>query len=283
MNARHSLVPWVALLTVAIAGGPAATSPSAEEATVSGTMTANGAVVKLPFVYVWALEKGFYEESDPTWRILFVEHAIAERDLDDMVSDTAYVELGITKTAEFGDQPELQVYSQSIKLAADSGGNISGGTYPKLELTSAGPESFAGRVWLPDPMEFFDDTIQYDFTFSAPLSHPNAPVGDPLPAGGGEPGAAYLAWVAAVHSGDLAKIKAMVPAEMAAELDGEDAKAGIEMLAILTPTDVKILGGSSDGKTAVLQVEGMMDTEKVKGEVTLDKMEGHWVASKSSW
>ena len=283
MSVRRSVVVWFVMVVAVVAGGLAPDARAGEGASVSGTFTANGTAVALPFVYVWALDKGFYNDSDPAWKVLFVERAVAERELDEMVWDAAYVELGITRTAEFGEEPELQVYSQDIKLSADSGGNLSGGTYPKLVLESTGPERFAGRVYHAEPQQFFDDTFQYDFTFSAPLSNPNAPVGDPLPAGGGEPGKAYLAWVAAVHSGDLARIKALVPAEMAAQLDAEDAKMALELLAAMTPSEVTVVGGSSDGSTAVLEVEGTMDGEKSKGEITLEKVGEHWVARSSSW
>lgn len=283
MSVRRSVVVCFVMVVAVVAGGLAPDARAGEGASVSGTFTANGTAVALPFVYVWALDKGFYNDSDPAWKVLFVERAVAERELDEMVWDAAYVELGITRTAEFGEEPELQVYSQDIKLSADSGGNLSGGTYPKLVLESTGPERFAGRVYHAEPQQFFDDTFQYDFTFSAPLSNPNAPVGDPLPAGGGEPGKAYLAWVAAVHSGDLARIKALVPAEMAAQLDAEDAKMALELLAAMTPSEVTVVGGSSDGSTAVLEVEGTMDGEKSKGEITLEKVGEHWVARSSSW
>jgi len=282
MFQRRSIGPRVVLVVLAVVVGSAPTAGAEGETSVSGTLTANGSSIKLPFVYVWALEKGFYDDNDPAWKILFVERAVPERELGEMIWDAAFVEIGITRTAEFGEGPELQVYSQNLRLAADAG-NISGGTYPNLELESTGPERFAGRVFLPEPQEFFDDTFQYDFTFSAPLSNPEAPIGDTLPAGGGEPGAAYLEWVAAVHSGDLARIKAVVPDELAAQLDGEDATSAIELLAAMTPTDVTVLGGSSDGQTAVLEVEGAMDGEKARGEVTLEKMGGIWVATKSSW
>jgi hypothetical protein len=254
-----------------------------EEASVSGALRANGKTVALPYVYVYALEKGFYDENDPTWKILFVEHPVAERNLDEPVWDSAYVELGLTRTAEFGDQPELRVYSQSIRFSADAGGNISGGSYPQVELESAGPERFSGRIHLPEEQKFFDDTFQYDFTFSAPLSDPDAPLGDPLPADGGEPGKAYLAWVAAIHAGDIGRLQKLVPAEMASRFEGEDGKQGLEMMQAMTPTEVQVLGGSSDGSTAILKVEGVMDGAKVSGEVTLERRGEHWLATKSAW
>lgn len=250
---------------------------------VSGSLVANGTTIELPYAYVWAEDKGFYDEADPTWTILFAEHPIEQQDLDGIVTDSAWVKLGITKTAEFGDEPKLQVYSQSIKLSADSAGNISGGKYPKLELTSTGPDRFVGRVYHEEPQDFFDDTFQYDFTFDLPLSDPNAPLGKALPADGGEPGRAYLSWVAAIQAGDVAKLKSLVPADLASQLEGDDAAEQIASLRDLTPTEVKILSGSSDGETALLQIEGLMAGEKAKGEITLQLMDGHWVPTKSSW
>ncbi|MCG6964764.1 MAG: hypothetical protein LJE95_16035 [Acidobacteria bacterium] len=250
---------------------------------VKGTLTANGVTVELPYVYVYKEKKGFYDENDPTWKVIFVGKPIGERELDEHIWGAAYVEIGITKTAEFGDKPELQVYSQSLRLSADSGGNISGGTYPKLEIESTGPERFAGRIYHAEPQKIFDDTFQYDFRFSAPLSNPEAPLGAALPADGGEPGKAYLAWIAAIHAGDLDRLKQLVPAEMASQMEGDDAKDQLELMQLMTPTEVKILGGSSDGKTAILQVEGVMDGAKNRGEVTLEKKGDHWLPTKSSW
>ncbi len=265
-----------------VLGLPAA-GIAAQDASVSGTLTANGETVSLPYVYAYALEEGFYEDDDPAWALLFVENPIEERDVDEHIWDSAFVEIRITKTAEFGDEPTLQAYAQSLRFSADQGGNISGGTYPEVELESTGPERFAGRVYLPEAQTIFDDTFQYDFTFSAPLSDPNAPIGEPLPADGGEPGTAYIAWVNAIHSGDVEQLKALVPADVAEQLDSPEAKEEIEMMRSMTPTAQKILGGSSDGETALLQVEGTMEGETVRGEITLEKVGDHWRATNASW
>ena len=266
-----------------MAVGFAAVAGATDGPSVKGTFTVNGETKALPYVYVIAEKQGFYDEADPTFKVLFVEREVKVRDLDEHIWDAAYVELGITKTAEFDDAPKWQVYAQNIVMDPDAGGNVSGGTYPELELTSTGPEVVAGHVYTKAPLDFFGDTIAYDFTFSAPVSDPNAPIGDALPAGGGEPGKAYLAWVKALHAGDLAKLKTMVPAEMAAQMDEPDAAEGLEFMKLMTPTDVKILGGSTDGTTAILKVEGMMDGEKVSGEVTMQKMGDRWMSTKSSW
>ena len=125
--------------------------------------------------------------------------------------------------------------------------------------------------------------FRYDFTFSAPLSDPNRPIGDPLPAGGGEPGAAYLALVAAIHAGDLEQLKALAPPGQAEMFDEEDAAETLEFIQMMTPTDVEIVDGSSDGSVAVLNVTGTMDGESASGTITLERQDERWVPTKSSW
>lgn len=274
-----NLVCVMSLLVVAWVPVGAEEAP----AKVSGALMANGEKVELPYAYAIELEKGFYDPTDPAWKLVFVDRPIAERDLDGMIWEAAFVELEITLTSEFDDEAELQVYAQNMRLTAGSGGNLSGGTYPELEIETTGPERIVGRVFHPQAQEFFDDTYQYDFTFDLPFSDPDAPIGDPLPAGGGAPGEAYLAWVKAIHAGDIQGLKKLVPPEMAAELDGPEAAEGMEFMKLMTPTEVKVLGGSSDGQTAILQVEGVMDGERAQGEITLEQQGGLWMAVSSSW
>jgi len=89
--------------------------------------------------------------------------------------------------------------------------------------------------------------------------------------------------VAAIHSGGVDQLKKLVPAEMAAQLEGDEAADQLDLLRAMTPTDIKVLGGESDGQTAILKVEGMMDGEAVKGEITLEKMGGRWLATRAAW
>ena len=129
----------------------------AEEASVTGTLTANGETVELPHVYVYAEEKGFYDDKDPTWKVVFAAQPIEERELDSFFVDFPYVKIGITHTAEFDEEARIRASSQDVKLPGKTG-NISGNPYPELEWESSGPEVFAGRIYLPEANKFFDDT-----------------------------------------------------------------------------------------------------------------------------
>lgn len=291
---------WSVVVCFALSALMAGVAVAVEEAApLEGTFTANGEKVELLYAYAYEEDGGFYDEDDPAWTLLFVGRPLEAGDDYDMIWDAAYLRLGITETAEFGDEPVIQVYSQSIRFTADQSGNISGGSYPDLEITVTGPDRFSGRVHHTEVQEFFDDTFQYDFTFDVPLSDPVTAAGDssaagavledgePLPDGGGEPGAAFLAWCDAIHSGDFDRIKALLPDEQAAMLETEEERElfaeDLEFIQAMTPTEIQILGGSSNGETAVLQVTGSFDGETAHGEITMDFMDGHWNNSAASW
>ena len=44
-----------------------------------------------------------------------------------------------------------------------------------------------------------------------------------------------------------------------------------------------VIGESSDGETAILEVTGKMEAEPVKGEITLIKHGDKWVNSREAW
>ncbi len=275
----------LAVLMVLVVALSAPWSAWAQESTVDGSFTANGEAIELPYVYVYAKEEGFYDESDPAWEIIFASQEIEESEVDEFFHDFPYVKISITLTDEFGEGERLEVYSQNIKLSAD-GGNLSGGTYPEMEWESSGPELFAGRIYHSETQEFFDDTYHYDFTFSAGLSDANAasaPVGDPLPEGGGEPGQAYLAWNEAIRAMDVERLKTLVPPEMAEMLAAPEAKEDLEFMREMAPETLTITGGSSDGTTAILQVIGVFGGEPAEGEIELLKQDGFWMPVRESW
>jgi hypothetical protein len=108
-------------------------------------------------------------------------------------------------------------------------------------------------------------------------------MGESLPVGGGEPGAAYLAWVSALHAFDIVTIQTLVTLDLAQILDDPEADVQLKFLATRTPTDARIIEGSSNGLTVTLQVEGSMDGESVTGGVTLDRIGEQWIATSGTY
>ncbi|REJ85547.1 MAG: hypothetical protein DWQ36_02870 [Acidobacteria bacterium] len=266
-----ALVP----LLLFVAAAPALAQ---EPGTAKGTATFNGNDLAIAYAAIYAEEKGFYDENDPTWTLVLTAEPVAPREIDDPFHDPSLT-IGITWTSEFGDEPALEVLSNTLRV--DSG-SLSGGTTPTLEITSRDGDAWIGRIHLPEEQEFFDDRYFYDLAFHAPLVDPSAPIGDPLPEGGGAPGESYLRWTQAIHSGDLERIRALVPAEMAAMLDEPDAAESLELMALMTPQDVEIVSGSISGDEAVLRIVGTMEGEPVKGEVTMTRQGDLWLPTSSS-
>ena len=131
-QSRKLLNECCAVLTIFLAFMLIATPPDVSaEATVKGSLIANGKTVELPYVYVWKKEEGFYKKDDPTWNIIFVERSLQPRELGSHVPNSAWVHIGITETKEFEEQGKLEVYTQSIKFSATAAGNVSGGKLPE--------------------------------------------------------------------------------------------------------------------------------------------------------
>lgn len=106
--------------------------------------------------------------------------------------------------------------------------------------------------------------------------------GPALPAGGGEPGKAYMAYHEALITGQPAKIRPTLSKENGKDLD-EAVKKGRapDMVRQFTeehPTkSVTILRGWSKGDTAVLLWEGEKGQVKLTGEAVLVREGGRWV------
>jgi hypothetical protein len=82
-----------------------------------------------------------------------------------------------------------------------------------------------------------------------------------LPADGGEPGKAYMAYTKAFASGDVAALKKMVVAERAKQLDDPQMKEMLPMMQALQPKDIKITGGTMTSKDATLKAEGKAEAQ----------------------
>ena len=126
--------------------------------------------------------------------------------------------------------------------------------------------------------------LAFDLRFSTEL--PEELPGELLPAGGGEPGAAYLAWTVAVKSGDLEQIKAVLTPEQVEEFESmpvEEQQENIEFLQMMVPDELEVLGGRRVDDIAYLEVRAVMEGEPTRGEVKLVHKEGVWVAVRESW
>lgn len=267
--AQSTLRPAIAALACFLSVG---TATQAQIGRAEGSFTIDGETVTLEHVTVHEQDHSL-EEGQTAYLLTLSEQEILYLDVDAMCP------------GEYGNRAiQLKVdQNQEIFMTnyCFEGGNSSGSTF-ELTFDSFGPREYSGSV--AGELEVFDSSVAFDLRFSAPL--PEELPGELLPAGGGEPGSAYLAWTAAVQSGDLERIMAVLPAdhrEGFESMPAEEQAENIEFLQMMSPNDVEVLGGRRVDDVAYLEVSATMEGEPVNGEIRLEQSDGVWLAVKESW
>ena len=140
-----------------------------------------------------------------------------------------------------------------------------------------------GRYFLEKPSAFFDKTFQFDFTWDASVLA-GSQSGTPLPAGGGDIGAAYQKYLAALAKGDLAAVKTTLIAAKAADmptLKPADLKRFMGLLQAFELKTATVSGGVQRGDQAALLVKGVgYDKLRGDGRVIMQREGGVWKVAK---
>lgn len=116
--------------------------------------------------------------------------------------------------------------------------------------------------------------LAFDVTFDVPVA-PSS-YGDPLPAGGGEPGKVYAAYHRAIAAWDKAALRPFYTEKVQADYV-ERADALVQAFRNDHPDKTfEIVRGFAKGAQALLLIEGETAYGKVKTEVHLEKQKGTW-------
>ncbi len=155
--------------------------------------------------------------------------------------------------------------------------SFNSGGYGDLTLAKTGPERIAGRWVLARPEDFFGKTYEFDLQFDSAIAP--AP-GQALAAGGGEPGAAYNAYLDALARGDIAALRAMAGEDGDWRFDPDDptgAKEELKSLRDGQPLHADIERGLLDGDQAILWVTGI-DRDEIhrRGRVLMHRTAQGW-------
>jgi len=136
------------------------------------------------------------------------------------------------------------------------------------------PTRIEGRVFTTRPESFFKDTYEFDFTFALDVSGA-AVTGTQLPAGGGAPGSALQAFVAAAARDDEAALGKVMTTD-----DFATYRMTRAVMKELTPRKVTVLGGLQKGDMAALDVTGTSHGDMtLAGRVLLVRDAGGWKVS----
>jgi hypothetical protein len=281
MVIRRSLAALILLVSAAA---------FADAGKVNGTLTMNGNVSKLKYVYAVTRPDPFDKAKTTTCVIASDIELPQTALLDDMELMSATMKTpmnGITWL--INDEKEvisLQIYTTHRK---EGGTQFSSVGSEKLDLKDITASHVAGRLYLPKPEDFFGDSFQYDVNFDVPVTTVKPPdpkadlKGKMLPAGGGEPGKAYEAYRKVLLAGNVAGLKKAMSKERAAEMNDPDFPKMLPLVQAMTPKTVKITAGSVDGDNAILLTEAKENGETSTGKITLVKEAGAWKIAKEEW
>jgi hypothetical protein len=194
----------------------------------------------------------------------------------DILDDRNYVLLWI---ASDGHVSMNATFSETMTQFIDKVGESL-----KATLTTNTPERIAGRVFTDAPVTTMGgETYTVDLTFDTAVTR--APAGTPLGAGGGAPGKALTAFLAAVKKQQWPAIKTGLAPSAVAMFDKsynspeENASSASDLLqAWLPKSGLKIVGGQLRGDTADLDVEGeMFPGTKALYLARLRQVDGTWL------
>lgn len=148
----------------------------------------------------------------------------------------------------------------------------------------------AGRASVR-PQESFGHQYEFSAQFESPVMDAvekpvNEVTGNQLPAGGGEPGKAYLEYDRAIQTGNIGALKKFAPSDEAADqLDTAEAKKMIEMMRGMRARDLKVTKGFISGDRATLIVEGKDSAsgDVVTATVSMIKSGNRWKVENENW
>ena len=231
---------------------------------------------------------------DPSGKSPGITHVLlSDKALDCDAADRTFDPVDAAKKQVEAQKPAFVTFTLPAGTVVDriDGGwnstdpedGFSFGGQGKVAIKANTDQRAQGRYFLDKPSDFFDKTFQFDFTWdTAVLS--GAMSGTPIPAGGGEIGAAYRKYLAAIVKGDLAAVRASVGAEKAADvppLKGADAKKLVELMQIFELKTATITGGVQRGDEAALLVTGVgFDKLPSEGRVIMRREGGVWKVAK---
>jgi hypothetical protein len=123
----------------------------------------------------------------------------------------------------------------------------------------------------------FGDSYEFHLAYDLPIA--TIPKPSALPAGGGEPGQAFVALIGAIRANDwdAAHLHLREDEVPKTAPKASEKKEYFEGLALNYPKTVSVTGGRIKGDLAQLQIGGVKyDGGKIKGDVAMKKVGGTW-------
>jgi hypothetical protein len=276
-----------------------ASSSLAAQAGVTGKCTLKGKPLAFVDAYA-AMAPDPFEEKQKVPMLWFatkpLDHGLLARakpgDIDDAVTEQAFDLDSATMELRLDAAGKVV---EGLQLYVPPGNNrsLSSNEVGKLQLKAPMSARASGSFVLGD-----DEDLKCELRFDIPIGGKAAPAvaaaapagkawGAALPAGGGEPGKAYLAMHRATLAGDVeAMLKLATKArgdEMRKARSQPDFAKMVKLIQAFEPSETQVVSGRADASRAELQVAGKdSDGGAMTGDVSLLLEAGQWKIEKVS-
>lgn len=167
---------------------------------------------------------------------------------------------------------------------------LSGSARTSFQKQVLGEARVEGRLATTSVEQVLGHAYEVQVVFAVPVVPapkpeplPDAASGQPLPPGGGEPGKAYLAFCKALAKKDPEAILGLMRKGGRTPKDEAQLREGIEFMAALQPSGIRVVKGYVAGDRAALWVEGKEAQETQYGTIALVREAGAWRIGKQKW
>jgi hypothetical protein len=286
-----------------------------EAGRASGEIVVDGNVTKLNYVYAQQQGHDMFDEKESRVKLIFTEKPVSEDALGDDVehflrmkeAGNSYVMMYQLTAAKQSDFPEVWAVgrlssNQTSVTMADRSNFEDTLMSSDIDLSKFDDRTIDGRIYTTGPNKKFDHTYELDVSFNAQIKKPDAtdaPVtasnGQPLPADGGAPGQAYMAFIKAVEA--TKNLKELVQV-LETSLSATKLEEGKKSLASIPPAeeqttfklfktmiivkDARVEGGFMSGEKATLSITGTDGGQKSISRINMHLENGQWKVGASS-
>lgn len=263
---------------------------AADPCTATGVYKVNGKETKLSRAYAYGKANPF-DEAKTDAVIIMTDRELTQQEATDTFALMKLSTTGKLRAVEVRIDDENDVIGGQLYHDAFEkfGGSFSATGMHKFTREDGPAGTIGGKVDSGGDSEFSGITWGYSASFRCPIPGKAKPAeavaaaGKPLPAGGGDPGKAYLAFQKALSAGDVAKLKALASADRAKQMEDPGFAEMLPMIREMQAKNIKITGGFVDGFDATLLLTGTSDGNPATGTVHLVLEEKQWKVEKESW
>ncbi len=257
---------------------PSAAAEPVVSGSVSGSLkVGENTVSPSRSIAISEVSNAFWDKGEKVVKVIFSKSPMSaegiDRDLDRESAIRRQIE-GDFIVMSIHKDGKLRVFAYIDEGARNYG--FDGG---KADIKTKEADRIAGRLFTDREESIGDTPIEFDLTFDAAIL-PDRKPGTALPGGGGEPGAAYSAYVKAMRDSDFETIVKYCPAGRAnylKDMNKEYLKYEIESMQESAPKETKVSGGELFEGFSFLNVSGKDAYEdKFEGQVKMIQDGDNW-------